>query len=64
VNETIEYGHIPGPQASHITEGFPDQKSSLPDSLKKFWTVKDHLSIDDDVIADSMPSGNNVDEAH
>ena len=33
-----------------ITEGFPNQKCSLPDSVKRFWSVKDHLSIDDDLI--------------
>ena len=35
---------------SVITEGFPNQKSSLPDPLKGFWGVKDQLSIDDNLI--------------
>ena len=33
-----------------ITEGFPSTKASLPDSLQRFWSIKDHLSIDDDLI--------------
>ena len=33
-----------------IAEGFPSIKASLPDSLKRFWSIKDHLSIDDDLI--------------
>ena len=35
---------------SVIKEGFPNNKDSLPDPLKRFWGVKDHLSIDDDLI--------------
>ena len=35
---------------SVITEGFPNQKSSLPGPLKGFWGVKDQLSIDDNLI--------------
>ena len=33
-----------------ITEGFPNTKASLPGSLKSYWSIKDHLSIDDDLI--------------
>ena len=33
-----------------IKEGFPSTKASLPDTLKRFWSIKDHLSIDDDLI--------------
>ena len=33
-----------------ITTGFPNQKSSLPASQKKFWGVKDHLTIDDNLV--------------
>ena len=33
-----------------ITSGFPNQKSTLPEGLKKFWGIKDHLTIDDDLI--------------
>ena len=35
---------------SSIIEGFPNHKSSLPDSLKLFWSIKDQLSIDDNLI--------------
>ena len=35
---------------SVITEGFPNTKESLPAPLKKFWSVKDYHSIDDDLI--------------
>ena len=33
-----------------IAEGFPIIKASLSDSVKRFWSVKDHLSINDDLI--------------
>ena len=33
-----------------IITGFPNQKSSLPDPQKKFWGIKDNLTIDDDLI--------------
>ena len=33
-----------------IKTGFPDQKASLKEPLKKFWSIKDSLSIDDDLI--------------
>ena len=32
-----------------ITTGFPNQKSSLSASQKKFWGIKDHLTIDDNL---------------
>ena len=35
---------------SIITKGFPTQKSSLPEPLRQFWSVKDQISIDDDLI--------------
>ena len=35
---------------SSIIEGFPNHKSSLPDSLKFFLSIKDQLSIDDNLI--------------
>ena len=35
---------------SIITEGFPNNKASMPESLKPFWSIKDSLSIDDDLI--------------
>ena len=35
---------------SIITEGFLDQKTSLPDLLKQYWSIRDRLSIDDDLI--------------
>ena len=33
-----------------ILGGFPNQKASLKEPLKKFWSIKDNLSIDDDLI--------------
>ena len=33
-----------------ILSGFPNQKLSLPDHLKVFWSVKDNLSVEDDLI--------------
>ena len=33
-----------------IVNGFPSQKSSLPDHLKPFWGVKDNLSVEDDLV--------------
>ena len=33
-----------------ILRGFPSTKADLPESLKRFWGIKDHLSIDDDLI--------------
>lgn len=33
-----------------ILSGFPNQKVSLNEPLKKFWSIKDNLSIDDDLI--------------
>ena len=33
-----------------ILSGFPNQKSSLPEHLKVFWSVKDNLSVEDDLI--------------
>ena len=33
-----------------ITSGFPNQKSALPERLNKFWGIKGHLTIDDDLI--------------
>ena len=33
-----------------IVNGFPSQKSSLPDHLKPFWSVKDNLSVEDDFV--------------
>ena len=33
-----------------IQNGFPDQKGSMPDHLKKYWGVRDTLSVDDDLI--------------
>ena len=33
-----------------ILNGFPNQKSSLPDHLKALWSVKDNLSVEDDFI--------------
>ena len=33
-----------------ILNGFPDHRSQLPDSCKQYWTIHDHLTIDDDLI--------------
>ena len=33
-----------------ILRGFPSTKTDLHESLKQFWSAKDHLSIDDDLI--------------
>lgn len=33
-----------------ITNGFPNKKGVLPQSLKEFWSAKDHLTIDDGLI--------------
>ena len=33
-----------------ILHGFPNTKAELQASLKKFWSIKDHLSINDDFI--------------
>ena len=33
-----------------ILGGFPNQNASLKERLKKFWSIKDNLSIDDDLI--------------
>ena len=39
-----------------ITTGFPNQKSSLLASQKKFWGIKDHLTIDDTRMSSLHPS--------
>ena len=33
-----------------ILNGFPDHRSQLPDSCKRYWAARDHLTIDDDLI--------------
>ena len=33
-----------------ILNGFPSHRSQLPDSCKRYWLVRDHLTIDDDLI--------------
>ena len=33
-----------------ILDGFPDHRSQLPDSCKRYWSARDHLTIDDDLI--------------
>ena len=35
---------------TQIRAGFPNQKGSLPEQLKKFWSTKDSLTIDDELI--------------
>ena len=33
-----------------VLSSFPNQKASLKESMKKFWSIKDNLSVDDDLI--------------
>ena len=33
-----------------IVEGFPDHRSQLPESCRPYWAVREHLSVDDDLI--------------
>ena len=33
-----------------ILEGFPDHHTQLPESCRPYWIVREHLSIDDDLI--------------
>ena len=33
-----------------ILEGFPSHRSQLSDSCKRYWSVRDHLTIDDNLI--------------
>ena len=33
-----------------ILDGFPSHRSQLPDSCKRYWSVRDHLTIDDNLI--------------
>ena len=38
-----------------IMSGFPNQKACLKEPLKKFWSIKDNLSVDDDLIVYGCP---------
>ena len=33
-----------------ILNGFPDHRSQLPDPCKRYWNVREHLTLDDDLI--------------
>ena len=33
-----------------MAEGFPDHRTQLPESCRPYWPVREHLSIDDDLI--------------
>ena len=33
-----------------IMDGFPDSKENLPMAMKKFWRIKEHLSVEDNFI--------------
>ena len=33
-----------------ILNGFPDHRQQLPDSCRRFWSVREHLSVDDGLI--------------
>ena len=34
----------------HILNGFPNHRSQLPDHCKCYWNVREHLTLDDDLI--------------
>ena len=44
--EDIEYQQL----RQFILNGFPSHRSQLPDSCKRYWLVRDHLTIDDNLI--------------
>ena len=33
-----------------VKDGFPESRSLLPNSLKNYWSVREHLSIEDDLL--------------
>ena len=35
-----------------IKDGFPDTKNDMPDGMKKYWGVRQHLSVDDGLIVE------------
>ena len=37
-------------QLREILKGFPDHRQQLPESCRRFWSVREHLSIDDGLI--------------
>ena len=44
--EDTEYQQL----CQFILNGFPDHHSQLPDSCKRYWTARDYLTIDDDLL--------------
>lgn len=45
-NQDLEYQQL----RALVLEGFPSHKSCLPDNMKKFWGIREHLAIDDELI--------------
>ena len=41
-----EYNHL----KQVVMEGFPDDRNKLPDDLKKYWRIKENLTVDDDLL--------------
>ena len=35
---------------STILSGFPDHRGQLPDPLRRYWHIREHLSVDDNLI--------------
>ena len=33
-----------------ITQGFPDHHNQLPDSCRRYWNIREHLTVDDGMI--------------
>ena len=33
-----------------ITQGFPDHRNQLPDSCRRYWNIREHLTVDDGMI--------------
>ena len=33
-----------------ITQGFPDHRNQLPDPCRRYWNVREHLTVDDGLI--------------
>ena len=41
-----EYQHL----KNFILNGFPSHRSQLPETCKRYWNVRDHLTLDDNLI--------------
>ena len=44
--EDMEYQQL----RTFIINGFPDHRSQLPEPCKRYWHIREHLSIDDNLI--------------